>query len=381
MRLFALAILLSTLGGAVLGCGAATARRVTDDQREMPANVAHLRWRTVIHEHNMFEAKPEECATGVVVGSRVIVGSRAGKVVGLATSDGRTLWNTGISGGSDGEARFDQARNQVYVGSDDGYLYAIDTDGKIRWSYKSKGSIDRMPELGGDLVYAATSTDRVVSLDAATGKYRWGYEREVPEGFTIHGHAGPRLHEGMLFAGFSDGYLVALSAAGGEVVWARSLAAATDQFVDVDTTPAFVGDLVVASSYSGGLYALRARDGDVRWRLNIEGASALRLTEGRLYVAAPREGLAALTPDGQFIWRQGLAEAGDLTPPTAVGPYLVFSGSRAGLFIVERASGKLLQLFNPGRGACAAPAIDAADNHRLYLLANSGSLYALDLVY
>jgi outer membrane protein assembly factor BamB len=351
MRLFALALLLSTLGGAVLGCGAATARRVTDDQREMPANVAHLRWRTVIHDHNMFEPKPEECATGVVVGSRVIVGSRAGKVVGLATSDGRTLWNTGISGGSDGEARFDQARNQVYVGSDDGYLYAIDTDGKIRWSYKSKGSIDRMPEVGGDLVYAATSTDRVVSLDAATGKYRWGYEREVPEGFTIHGHAGPRLHE------------------------------ATDQFVVVDTTPAFVGDLVVASSYSGGLYALRARDGDVRWRLNIEGASALRLTEGRLYVAAPREGLAALTPDGQFIWRQGLAEAGDLTPPTAVGPYLVFSGSRAGLFIVERASGKLLQLFNPGRGACAAPAIDAADNHRLYLLANSGSLYALDLVY
>jgi hypothetical protein len=64
-----------------------------------------------------------------------------------------------------------------------------------------------------------------------------------------------------------------------------------------------------------------------------------------------------------------------------VGPYLIFSGSRAGLFIVERSSGKLLQLFNPGRGACAAPAIDAADNHRLYLLANSGSLYALDLVY
>jgi outer membrane protein assembly factor BamB len=150
--------------------------------------------------------------------------------------------------------------------------------------------------------------------------------------------------------------------------------------VDVDATPAFADDLVIASSYSGGLYALRARDGDVRWRLNIEGASAIRLTDGRLYVAAPREGLAALTPGGQFLWRQGLADAGDLTPPTAVGPYLVFSGSRAGLFIVERSSGRLLQLFNPGRGACAAPTLDA-NGHHLYLLANSGWVYALNLVY
>jgi outer membrane protein assembly factor BamB len=163
-------------------------------------------------------------------------------------------------------------------------------------------------------------------------------------------------------------------------MWARSLAAATDQFVDVDATPAFFGDQVVASSYSGGLYALSTRKGEVRWRIGIEGASALRIDAGRLYVAAPREGLAALTPEGQFLWRQGLAEAGDLTPPTAVGPYLIFSGSRAGLFIVERSTGRLLQLFNPGHGACAAPAI-GPDGHDLYLLANSGSVYALRLTY
>lgn len=360
------------------GCGGASVRRTEVEQREYPANVAHLRWRTSIHEHAMFEARPEEAASGAVVDGKLVIGSRAARLVALNTSDGRTAWSTPLSGGIDSDARWDAGNRHVYVGSDDGYVYAVDKAGKVRWSYKAKGAVERGAELAGELVYFSTASDRVIALEAATGKWRWQYEREAPEGFTIHGHSAPRAQNGSVFAGFSDGYLVSLNGQSGEVMWAKSLAAATDQFVDVDATPAFAGELVIASSYSGGLYALRARDGDVRWRLNIEGASAIRLADGRLYVAAPREGLAALTPDGTFLWRQGLAEAGDLTPPQVAGPYLIFSGCRAGLFIVERSSGRLLQLFNPGRGACAAPTIEDKD---LYILANSGSVYALTLVY
>jgi hypothetical protein len=78
------------------------------------------------------------------------------------------------------------------------------------------------------------------------------------------------------------------------------------------------------------------------------------------------------------VWRQGLTAAGDLTRPLVLGRYLVFSGSRAGLFIVDRSTGELLELFNPGQGVCAAPTIDLAAR-RLYVLSNGGSLYALDL--
>jgi outer membrane protein assembly factor BamB len=374
-------LVLAAAGTLAAGaCGGAAVRRAADNPAETPENVARLRWRTSIHDHNMFEPRPEECAAGVVVGDKLVVGSRAGKMVALSAADGRTVWSTPVSGGIDAEARFDAKRGQVYVGSDDGWFYALAADGAVRWSYKSKGAIERMPELDAELVYFTTANDRVVALEAATGKWRWQYERETPEGFTIHGHSGVRLHEGTAFVGFSDGFLVALQAATGQVMWARSLATATEQFVDVDATPALFGDTVIASSYSGGLYALADRNGDVRWRRGIEGASALRIDAGRLYVAAPREGMAAFTPDGNVLWRQGLSDAGDLTPPQSVGPYLLFSGSRAGLFIVDRGTGKLLQLFNPGHGACAAATI-GADNHDVYLLANSGTVYALRLAW
>lgn len=363
------------------GCGSGALHRATEERHEYPAGVVQMRWRVPIHPYPASEAQPEECATGALVDSRLILGSRAGHVAAVDTATGRLIWSVPIAGGVEGEARFDRARSQVYLGTDDGVLYAIDPqDGKIRWSYKGKGSVERQPELGATLVYFASAANRTVALEAATGKKRWQYERDTPEGFSIHGHAGPRLGGDVLYTGFDDGYLVALGAQTGELRWARSLAAASDQFVDVDSTPVLSGDLLVAASYSGGLYALRARDGDVIWRLGVEGAVAIRVGSNRLYVASPRDGLAAVTMQGRIEWRQGMADAGDLTPPQEVGPYLVFTGGRAGLFVVDRLNGQLLQVFNPGRGMCAAPLIDG-ERREIYVLANTGTLYALSLIW
>jgi outer membrane protein assembly factor BamB len=380
--------------GAAACASCATAARQHDpaDVPAHPAGVLQVRWRVALHEHGLFEASPEECATGVMAHGRLVIGSRAGSVVGIDPARGHVDWATAVSGGVDAEARFDQHRDQIYVGTDDGTFYALDAArGNVRWSYHAKGAIDRAAEFGdGDaasagLVYLTTAADRVLALDAATGKWRWQYERETPEGFTIHGQAGPRLRGSALLTGFADGYVVSLGAGTGEVQWARSLASASDQFVDVDSTPTVgstskpgLDDTVFAASYSGGLYALDARDGGVRWRLPIEGVGSVTQADSRIYFAAPRQGLHAADSQGHVVWRQGLTAAGDLTRPLVLGKYLLFSGSRAGLFIVDRATGDLLEVFNPGQGICASATLDLVAR-RLYVLSNGGQLYALDL--
>jgi outer membrane protein assembly factor BamB len=362
-------------------CAGLTARSPDSaEDHPHPAGVVQIRWRSELHQHGLFEPSPEECASGAIVGGQLVIGSRAAAIVAVSTERGQLQWVTSASGGIDSQARFDPVRNQVYLGADDGTLYAVEpAEGKVRWTYRAKGAIERAPDVSGGTVYFATAADRAIALDAATGKWRWQYERETPEGFTIHGYAGTCLHGEDLLVGFSDGYLVSLNGASGEVVWARSLAAASDQFVDVDSTPTIVGNVIYAASYSGGLYALDARDGTVRWRVGIEGVGAVRVAGRRLYFAAPRQGLHAADLDGHVIWRQGLTQAGDLTSPVVVGPYLVFSGSRAGLFIVDRENGRLLEIFNPGSGVCAPPTLDEKGG-RLYVLSNGGALYALDLI-
>src|SRR6185369_11328340 len=100
---------------------------------------------------------------------KLVIGSRAGKLLAVGTADGRTIWSTALSGGVDGEARYDAARGHVYVGSDDGFIYAVDLNGQIRWSYKAKGAVERGAEIAGDLVYFSTAADRVVALEAQGG--------------------------------------------------------------------------------------------------------------------------------------------------------------------------------------------------------------------
>jgi outer membrane protein assembly factor BamB len=335
-------------------------------------------WRTTLHEHGLFEPDPEECATAAMTGAELVLGSRAGTIVGVSPYTGHVDWITPVSGGVDSVARFDPAHGQVYVGADDGSFYAVEPgNGTIRWTYHGRGAFERPPELNGDLVYTASATDHVVALEAGTGKWRWQYEREMPDGFTIHGYAGPRLVGDHLLTGFADGYFVSLAAATGEVVWARSLASTSDQFVDVDTTPAVAGGLAYVSSYSGGLCAVDLQDGSIKWRLPIQGVGDISVGNNRLFFVAPRQGLHAADLEGHVLWRQGLTEAGDLTRPTIVGPYLIFSGSRAGLFVVDRTTGQLQEIFNPGHGVCAAPTIDE-QHHRLYVMSNGGSFYALD---
>jgi len=375
--------LLAGLSLAVLwiACSTATVRRDTTERHDYPEGVAQMRWHTQIHYYPSTEGHPEECATGALVGSKLVLGSRGGAVVGVDVGTGAVAWSTAVSGGVDGDARFDKERGQVYVGSDDGYLYAIEpAKGAIRWSSKFKGAVDRGPEIGSAGLFVATAADRVFAVDPSDGKTRWQYERDTPEGFTIHGNAVPRQHGAAVYAGFSDGYLAALQAETGDLLWSRSLAAASEQFVDVDANPIVQGDKIFAASFSGGLYALRAKDGEVLWHLLIDGTSALAMGATNLYAVSSRSGLAAVSLQGNILWRQGLPDAGDVTVPVEVGPYLVFSGSRQGLFIVERSTGKLLQVFDPARGMCAAPTVDR-EGKALYVLANSGTLYALDLVW
>ena len=219
---------------------AATVRRADQPGHEYPAGVTSLRWRTPIHQRELFEPRPEECASGAVVGDRLIIGSRAGQVVAL----GRGRRQDALADAGLGRRRLrGPLRSPATARSTSAPTTASSTpssptSGKIRWSYRGKGAIERRPELGGDAIYVTSAADRVVALEPRTGKSLWQYEREAPEGFTIHGHAGPRLHRGIVYTGFSDGFLMALNAGTGDVVWARSLAAASEQYVDVDSTPA-----------------------------------------------------------------------------------------------------------------------------------------------
>ena len=106
------------------------------------------------------------------------------------------------------------------------------------WTY-GQGPIESQPTYADGIVYFTSGENRIYAVDAHKGTWKWQYDRESPESFTIRGYAAPLVVDGRVYAGFSDGYLACLSAATGDVIWARSLAGEATRFMDVDSTPRF----------------------------------------------------------------------------------------------------------------------------------------------
>lgn len=339
--------------------------------------VLGFRWKQTVHDRSL-DHKPQEFASPAVGGRDqdvVYAGSHGGRFYALEASSGDPIWRVEIGAIS---ARPLVDRGRIFVGTDDGQMICLDTwDGSVKWRYDTKGAVLRQPVAAGDLIVFATDADHIVALERESGKWRWQYDRETPEEFTLRGHAGVLLADGKVIAGFADGYLVALTADKGEVVWLRSLAGKSEQFVDVDATPAHANGVIYAASSSGGLYAVAASDGAELWRTAIDSVNAIAVDGRRVFVAAADAGIHALDAAGHVLWRQGTYRAGDPGQPVLHGDYLVFNASEDGLFVVDKASGELLQRFNPGSGITADATV-TPDGH-VYVMSNGGIIYALHL--
>lgn len=347
----------------------------TAPRGEVGLPVLELRWKRAISER-INESKPQEFATPAVYGELLFIGSDDGIFYAMSTRNGAELWRQRL-GAVSSRPLVDTLRGLIYVGTDDGALICLSAaDGTERWRYRTRGPVLQQPVLVDGLIIFSNEADQVYALDSDTGKYRWQYKGETPDEYTLRGHSGVKVDNGLVFTGFSNGAMVALRQSTGSVAWLTAFKGEADRFVDVDGTPEVSGDTVYVTSSSGGLFALDKDTGSIRWRLPLEGAGSFVVSRDWIYVGAAEQGIHAVDRAGNIVWRQGTRGGGEFAPPVVSGDYLIYALSEDGMFIANRRTGKLFQYFDPGDGISAAPAVDG---DQLYVLSNRGILYAMYL--
>jgi len=156
---------------------------------------------------------------------------------------------------------------KVYIGSLDGYLYALDANnGGIVWRVKTDGQIESSPAVADGAVYFTAeepTAGALYKLDANSGALIWKqqlpYEYQFTGGTEMLG--SPSVADGMVFASSDLRSYYGIDAATGDFVW---------NFTDPDamefiaSSPIYVnGDLFIIDKFN--IACLNATNGHTIW--------------------------------------------------------------------------------------------------------------------
>src|SRR3954462_9653621 len=114
-----------------------------------------------------------------IAGNRVYVGSDDGRLYARDFAKGTKAWDFKTEGTVESSPL--ALGNRIYVGSSDSYLYAVDSsNGKMLWKYqtgdKILGAANWYEENGAQRILVGSYDFKLHSVDAATGKSNWVYE-------------------------------------------------------------------------------------------------------------------------------------------------------------------------------------------------------------
>lgn len=330
---------------------------------------------------------------------RLIVGTDAGDVIALATADGAPIWRFTASGAI--RARPTVAGADLYVPSDDGYLYKLEaatgrelwrariasnspprvatSDGKSRWDFYASSAL-----IDGERLYVGSRDGSFRALDTASGSELW----RIQTGDLVT--SSPALYQDLVFFAGFDGRIRAVARSHGKERWQYD----TGKPIPADLVVS--DDLLLTGSRSYDLLALDARTGTKRWSYYYWFSwvdSAAVVAEGIAYVGSS-DATSVFAVDverGRLIWQRrvpGWAWA----RPVLVGNRVITTTASHGSYrprsmgavlAIDRASGEI-EWLEPGVhageklewGFGSAP---VADEHKVYAADLSGRVYALRL--
>ena len=277
------------------------------------------------------------------------------------------------------------AGSVVYVGSDDGNLYALATQtGELLWKYETAGPVWSSPVVGGPRIYVGSDDGTLYALDAVAGYPIW---RHPTRGSIL---TSPAIGDGLVYVSSHDQQLYALDAAFGNVVWRYST-----QFSET-TSPAFALNgltdpqscvtLVsvtqcaqvdgVLIGVANSVRALDAATGNLLWdyRTPDYAWSSLTATGRAHYIGADDGSLHALDSEGTRLWRYKIGDSLLASPTLANG--VVYIGSLDGrLYAVDAIRGDLLWSYPTPRAIYSSVAVSG---EVAYVVSSDDHLYALN---
>lgn len=196
----------------------------------------------------------------------VFVPTYDGKLYAIDATNGTLVWQEPFETDGPLIGGVTASADTVYFGSDDGNVYAVDVDTGIeRWSFKTDDSIWSTPRLAGRALYVTSQDGRLYALDT-NGNELWSFKTGA--GIV----ASPVVDEaaGLVYVGGIDARLRAIDLETHEEQW--SVKAGNWFWAD----PHVSKGVVYAGSLDKKVYAVDAATGERPWPEAFSAESSVR---------------------------------------------------------------------------------------------------------
>lgn len=229
-------------------------------------NDCSVRWSLVMGNSPNMENPTSTCA---ISGDSVIyLGSIIDTCLWAVYSTGTVKWTYRLSGRMHSSAALSPDGSIIYVTSDSGHLYAINSDKTLGWRYSSGsvGFTTSSPALGSDGTLYFGAANGTVHAVTSAGTLKWSY----PTGEPIW--SSPSIgSDGTVYIGSNDNKLYAINSSDGSLKWSYTTSG------DVKSSPAIdqQGGLIYVGSDDQHLYAINISDGTLRWSVALTGRPGL----------------------------------------------------------------------------------------------------------
>ena len=303
--------------------------------------------------------------------------------------NGRQKWSFD-TGGKSWTSPAISTEGQIYVGSDDDTLFALTPEGKVRWKFitteqQKRGEpkpeagrfdVDTSPLLLDDGTVVFGCHLKLIALRPASGDLRWAFKAGTGRA-KIFSSAAQSL-DGTIFFGTQGDYFFALNQTS-EVLWNIKTGG------DNDSTPVVDLDGNVYFASDDGVIRAVAPGNKVLWTVDVEAAIRAPLglsTDQTLYAATYGRApfvVALEKASGKEKWRFQVSPGiGDFygiqSGVTTDRDGYVYFGSRDGYVYCLSPQGKLVWKYRTGDQVDASPVLGA--DGTLYVGSDDGRLYA-----
>jgi outer membrane protein assembly factor BamB len=219
----------------------------------------------------------------------IVIGSINNGVYALDGISGNIIWKLDTGGEIWSSASYNG--DEVFIGSDDGFLYCLDVDGKLRWKTKLNGKI--------------RSSSPCLSLNEDRSS--------------------------SVFIGTYNGGMFCLNQSTGIISWSKQISK------PVMASPAMINDKVIFATSDKRIYGLQATDGSRIWDFEtndkIWSSPSVSEYEGVMFFGSLDShiyGIDIVT--GKQTWKFPTMNIVDSSG--AIANNMLFIGSRDGLFYV-----------------------------------------------